>query len=310
MYKNLFNAIQRQRNPNFIERNPSATLLHNLMKIPQPEKRDNMPSYQNFKPNFTHQIDTLYVPTAMGGFKFLIVVVDVFNRVLDAEPIRVLDSTTAKTALIKIYNRGILSQPKIIQSDSGSEFKGAFNDYLQDKNIMHITAPANRHRMVAIVENKNKLLGRLIFHLLNYKDLDDERNRRPEREAGGRRRPKRKDKGATDWYVNNASFRQLIDTVNDMNNFEPITEAKSDDLKITRGNKNILPVGTRVYVALDQPEEITNGKRLHGNFRAGDIRFNRSVKTIDKNVLMPDQPPMYRVQGENFSRTRQQLQVV
>jgi hypothetical protein len=194
-----------------------------------------------------------------------------FSRpfVVHKEPIKVLDSTTAETALIKIYNRGILSQPKIIQSDSGSEFKGAFNDYLQDKDIMHITAPANRHRMVAIVENKNKLLGRLIFHLLNYKDLVDERNRR---EEGGRRRPKRKDKGATDWYVNNESFRQLIHTVNEMNNFEPITEAKSDDLKITRGNKNILPVGTRVYVALDQPEEITNAP-VFKNFTESDVGY-------------------------------------
>ena len=54
MFKNLFNAVQKKRNANFIEENPSAVLLHNLMKVPPPEKGDNMPSFQNFKPNFTH----------------------------------------------------------------------------------------------------------------------------------------------------------------------------------------------------------------------------------------------------------------
>ena len=192
MFKNLFNAVQKKRNANFIEQNPSAVLLHNLMKVPPPEKGDNMPSYQDFKPNFTHQIDTLYVPTAMGGFKFLIVVVDIYSRILDAEPIKELNSNTAKNSLIKIYSRGILSKPKIMETDAGSEFKGAFNSYLEEEDIKHITAPTNRHRMVAIVENKNKLLGRLIYHLLNYKDLETENQGKT-----------RKDAGSTDWYVNN-----------------------------------------------------------------------------------------------------------
>jgi len=226
----------------------------------------------------------------------LIVVVDIHSRILDAEPTKVIDSTTARNALIKIYSRSILSKPKIMETDAGSEFKGAFNDYLEEEGIKHITAPTNRHRMVAIVENKNKLLGRLIFHLLNYKDID-----KPQNNTGS---------GAKDWYVNHNTFRELIDTINEMNNFKPITEAKSDDLRITSSNKDILPVGTRVLVTLDHPKEISNGKRLHGNFRAGDIRWDRNVKTIEWDVLKPDQPPMYKVNGEKFLRTRQQLQAV
>ena len=269
------------------------------MKIPPQEKGDDMPTYQDFVPNFTHQIDTLYVPTAMGGFKYLIVVVDIHSRILDAEPTKVLDSNTARNALIKIYSRSILSKPKIMETDAGSEFKGAFNSYLEEEDIKHITAPTNRHRMVAIVENKNKLLGRLIFHLLNYKDLETEKQGKS-----------RKDAGATDWYVNNKTFRELIDTVNENNTFKPITEAKSDDLRITSSNKDILPVGTRVLVTLDHPKEISNSKRLHGTFRAGDIRWDRNEKTIEWDVLKPDQPPMYKVNGEKFLRTRQQLQVI
>ena len=45
MFKNLFDAVQKKRNANFIEENPSAILLHNLLKVPPHEKGDDMPSY-------------------------------------------------------------------------------------------------------------------------------------------------------------------------------------------------------------------------------------------------------------------------
>ena len=88
-----------------------------------------------------------------------------------------------------------------------------------------------------------------------------------------------------------------------------------DPLRITAKDE-LLPEGTRVRVALDEPISVI-GKKLHGKFRTGDIRWDPEVKTIKKLMLSPDQPPTYLVSGPHgrlgVSRcayTRKRLQVV
>ena len=59
------------------------------------------------------------------------------------------------------------------------------------------------------------------------------------------------------------------------------------------------------------------GKKLHGKFRTGDIRWDPEIRTIKKLILSPDQPPTYLLNGPHgrlgVSRcayTRKQLQIV
>ena len=194
MFKKLFDSVQKKRNSHFLETNPTAILLHKLMKIPPTDKSNDSATYQEYKKNWIHQIDTLSLPTAKYGYKYLLVCVDIYNHIMDAEPIKDNDSKNARNALIKIYERKILLKPHIIESDEGSEFKGSFDAYLKEQGIKHIVGATNRHRQQAIVENKNKIIGRLIFHLLNYKDLETEKQ------------GKSRGVGAKDWYINKDKF--------------------------------------------------------------------------------------------------------
>jgi len=63
------------------------TELKSLYKKPMPETRDDMPISQVFKKNIFHQADVLYLPEDKN-FKYLLVVVDLYDRSVDAEPLK------------------------------------------------------------------------------------------------------------------------------------------------------------------------------------------------------------------------------
>ena len=61
----------------------------------------------------------------------------------------------------------------------------------------------------------------------------------------------------------------------------------------------------------DNPIDYTTGKRLHGKFRAGDIRWENQIRQITRLYLRPGQPPMYQVDDNmKVAYGRGQLQVV
>ena len=81
-------------------------------------------------------------------------------------------------------------------------------------------------------------------------------------------------------------------------------------------NGTLLPEGTQVRVKLDEPISVL-GKKLHGKFRTGDIRWNPEIRTIKKLILFPDQPPTYLLNGPHgrlgvsrYAYIRKQLQIV
>ena len=64
-------------------------------------------------------------------------------------------------------------------------------------------------------------------------------------------------------------------------------------------------------IQLDNPIDYTTGKRLHGKFRAGDIRWENQIRQITRLYLRPGQPPMYQVDDNmKVAYSRGQLQVV
>ena len=69
-----------------------------------------------------------------------------------------------------------------------------------------------------------------------------------------------------------------------------------EDLPKVTAKTELLAEGAKVRVALDEPQGI-NGEKLHGKFRASDIRWDPEIKTIKKCILSPGQPPMYMVSG-------------
>ncbi|GBB99256.1 hypothetical protein RclHR1_34600001 [Rhizophagus clarus] len=81
-------------------------------------------------------------------------------------------------------------------------------------------------------------------------------------------------------------------------------------------NTELLLEGTQVRTKLLEPISVL-GKKIHGKFRIGDIKWNPKVCIIKKLILSPEQPPTYLLDGPHsrleVSRcayTRKELQVI
>ena len=90
----------------------------------------------------------------------------------------------------------------------------------------------------------------------------------------------------------------------------------SEGLPKINKDTELLSEGTRVRVKLEDPISIL-GKKLHGKFRTGDIRWDPEIYIIKKLILSSEQPPTYLLNGPHgnlkVSRcayTRKQLQLV
>jgi hypothetical protein len=243
-----------------------------------------MPSFQIFKPNYAHQADLLFLPSDRFGLKYALVIVDVHDKRVDAQPIKGKDSKIMITAFKKIYERGILNYPKILEVDNGSEFKGETGIFLKDKGIKIHVGLTNRHRSQGLVESKNQVIGKIISQIQSYNEL-------------------KSGKISKTWVDD---LPQIISMINEALP-EPLTKEKNMLPLHSKSNQDLLSIGDKVRILLDYPQDIT-GKKLIGKFRSGDIRFTREIYEIREVILKPSYPPLYLTNKDNVARTIQQLQ--
>ena len=137
--------------------------------------------------NHNLMIDTLTLPTTSKGFNRLLVVVDLWSKGIEFEPMIATDNTyDPKTgnrtnkgngltsqksldAFLEITKRDIITLKDLtsIRVDDGSEFKKDFKKYMKEHNILLRTALAARHRQLANVESANKLIATILFVFMN-----------------------------------------------------------------------------------------------------------------------------------------------
>jgi len=91
------------------------TELKSLYKKPVPESGNQMPVAQVFNKGVYQQADILYLPEDKG-FKYLLVVVDLYDNSVDAEPVKDIlsNSNDVLKAFGKIYSRDYLDLPLIL----------------------------------------------------------------------------------------------------------------------------------------------------------------------------------------------------
>ena len=251
------------------------------------------PHFYNYVANDTQQTDILYLPKDKG-FLYCLVVVDIATNKTDAEPVKKLDANSVLKAIQKIYKRKILSLPHELITDQGNEFKGVFAKYFKDKKIFIKNALAGRHRQVGLVEKKNQILGK-VLHMMMYskESLTGQIN--------------------TEWVDD---LKDIIKRMNERYSHKPYTDEQLDE---KYGNpydvsQNVLLLGTRVRVALDEPRDII-GKKLHGRFRSSDTRWTTDIYKITNIIIEPHEPVLYQIDkqtkpNERVAYTRQRLQVI
>lgn len=270
--------------------------LYQLYKKASKTKKENASTFPSDLPaNMVHQMDVLFLPDD-EGYKYALVAVDLGSRATDAEPLKKLDSQSVLDAILKIYKRGILKQPtQTIQVDMGSEFKSVFKQYFENKNINLRVAQVNRHRQQGLVESRNKSIG---TPLLKRQTAEELITGEPSRE----------------WVH---YLPEVIKFINKKFIIKPEWDEKKPNYdkifaptKCTGNDCNVLSEGTQVRYLLDEPIDITSGKKLHGKFRATDIKWSIKPTTIERYQLMPNQPILYKLKGKSALYTKNQLQIV
>jgi hypothetical protein len=276
----IANKIIKSKQPN-----KSTRELTSLYKQPRTERNEEVPTFSIYVEGYAHQCDLLFLPTDRG-FKYALVVVDCFSKECDAVPLKSKDADVVLKAIVKIYGRHILSYPKVLECDSGTEFKSAFKKHFIDKGVKVHVGQVGRHRTQALVEMKNKYIGSIIHRIQAQAEIDTGR-------------------------ANRKWIEYLPTIIEEINNDlpEPKSTQENDFPIISNSNKKLLGIGKMVRTLLEYPQDV-NGKRLGGKFRSSDIRWSREEYAITEVLLKPDAPPMYITTKDNVARTRGQLQVL
>lgn len=266
----------------------------NLYLAPHKESKFERPRVLAWLPNAVQQADLCKMPEDRGYIYFL-VLVELACRRVDGEPIKDKESTTVLKAFKAIYRRGRIIPPTHkIEVDSGLEFNNWLvrTFFTYTVGVLIRFGQPGRHRQQCYAERAIQAIQKpLIQRMVAQEMLTGQES--------------------TEWVDD---FYETVNAVDRKWRRDPPSVCL-DSPKISI-NEELLPEGTQVRVKLEDPITVL-GKKLHGRFRTGDIRWHPEIRTIKKLTLSPGQPPMYLLNGPHgrlgVSRcayTRKQLQVV
>jgi hypothetical protein len=108
----------------------TTQIARSLFQAPEKEKNSYMLHHRADSPNAIHQADLLYLPHE-GTAKYALVCIDVYSGLTDAEPMADRMAKDAVVAIKAIYARKVIQVPTYqLQTDAGTEFQGAFHNYI------------------------------------------------------------------------------------------------------------------------------------------------------------------------------------
>ena len=102
-------------------------------------------------------------PRSKKVYKYALTVVDIASRFKGAEPLTSKDSLEVSKAFQKIYRKGPMRWPKVLQVDPGREFMGEVTKAKAKNNVRVRRENVNVHRDQGIVERFNRILSERFF---------------------------------------------------------------------------------------------------------------------------------------------------
>lgn len=260
----------------------TRSMVKQLMKpVKEPKGQNYIQYYKPTEVNIIQQADLLYLPyTTKQDPKYLLVVIDTSGLALDFEQLKDRGAGDVVNAFKKIYKRKYLKIPKMMRTDKGGEFDNEiFKKYLKQNGIEHIFSRVGRKSQMALVERLNEEIGTAIFYYLNSQEVKTGTT-------------------ITKW---NHLIPRLREILNER------YKGRQEKLNIKRqkmpyqpprcqGNTcDVLNEGDYVRVAYDYPRSI-EGIKESGKFRAGDLKFSVKPYKIERVIIKPDYPPMYKIE--------------
>jgi hypothetical protein len=161
-----------------------------------------------------------------------------------------------------------------MKTDSGSEFKGTFDEFLRKNGILHKTSLPDRHQGTANVEALNGQLARLFNGYMNKK----------EQELGVTYR---------NWIDITSLVRKELNKIREKKLKDNVDPADYPVFDIQKAGQPKFKVGDLVHYKLDSPQDALGNKQNTKQFRVGDYRFSHNTKEI-KQLLYFNDPPYYR----------------
>lgn len=294
----------------------STTLLNDLYTPPEREKGENRTRfYTPLEPNIRQQADILYLPND-DGFRYALVVVDVSDRRIASEPLKSLKSDEVLEGFNSIYDSKRLGLPQVITFDGGSEFKGTVPDFFKDKGIGVKINTTYRHKQNCFVETANKHIGSMIhkyqtnnemitgIHVRDWvkalpvvlevlnETFADKKKKENDKEL---QKPEPKGVSGKIMQTELDKFYQKV--AGD----KSVGTVTKDFSRAKGKSADALPVGTNVRVKLEQPIDNVTKKKLHGNFRSSDVKWELKPSQVERVVLNPNQPPLYQVSNHQHA---------
>ena len=242
----------------------------------QPKQRVYNSIYNNIihEEGFNYMADLIMFPETKQGYKYLLVVVDLYTNGFDIEPLKNKSAETTLKAYQQMLKRNFIEMPQgTMRTDSGSEFKAMFNKFLITNNIIHRVSLPNRHKQTGPVENLNKTLSKL---LMSYIVNVEEQTKKNFNEWIEILPTVRKDLNKIRRESRIKEKKYLEDEEN-----EPVYDSRV---------KQAYQIGDYVYNKLDWPEDALRKKQPTPQRRMGDYTYSREPKKIVRVILMNDAP--------------------
>jgi len=253
-------------------------------------------------PNQVHQADLLFLPHDKVGrrtYKYALTMVDVASRFKAAEPLATKEAREVADALSRIYRRGPLKWPKLLQVDPGREFMGAVNQLLAKHGVQVRRGRVDVHRDQGIVERFNRTLAERLFGHQYAQEM---------RLPSGER--------STEWV---ARLPAVVAALNgEVTRLTGKRPSEAFKLKfMTQKPSSVVPdrpVGLREQKLpaevgvryLYQPGELEGGRR-----RATDPVWSLKVHGLGRSLTKPDEPVLYYLDdGPRRGFVREELLVV
>ena len=119
-------------------------------------------------PNAVHQANLLFLPHdklphGRKVYKYALTVVDVASRYKAAESLTSKESDEGLKAFQRIYKRGPLKWPQLLQVDPGREFMDAVTKVMENNKTAIRRGRTEIHRDQALVERFNRTLAERLF---------------------------------------------------------------------------------------------------------------------------------------------------
>lgn len=272
-----------------VDKNSLEFKMVNAEKIGKKD-RDHFAVFKEFA---KIQMDILYMREDEKGYRYILNVVDCASHACDSEPCYDLKGERICEALNQMKKRKYIKfdEVKVCSCDNGSEFKNKHvKDWMEYHDIdMRFTVP-DRKTQNAMVEAYNNIISKAIYEKASIDEMQENARVKP------------------NW---SSYLPQMVKVLNKKTNLtKPSAKPYFKDPKATPSEiNNRLHVGDVVHVRLNKPYDFIGEKGLYGNFRNGDIRFEKETTKVTNIIIEPNTHVRYLVEkyGSKTSFLRKEL---